>query len=105
MSTSGMFLSSLILLTVSPTAFDAIGWRYYLVFMSLTIVAAVVFAVFFPEVQGPRSFNILLSSLTHSQTKGKTLEQIGAIFGDDNTVVLDGEKSEANSSAGGVVKA
>ncbi|WQF77425.1 Putative major facilitator, sugar transporter, MFS transporter superfamily [Colletotrichum destructivum] len=49
-STSGMFISSLILLTVSPTAFEAIEWKFYIVLMSLTIVGGVAFAVFFPEV-------------------------------------------------------
>ncbi|KAF3801241.1 High-affinity glucose transporter [Colletotrichum gloeosporioides] len=75
-STSGMFVSSLVLLTVSPTAFDKIGWKYYMVLMSLTIIAGVCFAVFFPE------------------TKGKSLEEIGNIFKDDYSIVLEGDKAQ-----------
>lgn len=49
-STSGLFVSSLILLCAASDAFAAIGWKYYLVFLFMTILGAVVFAIFCPEV-------------------------------------------------------
>ncbi|CAM1507952.1 Fc.00g048000.m01.CDS01 [Cosmosporella sp. VM-42] len=49
---------------LSPKAFNAIGWRYYAVFMGCNLVSSAVFFLVFPE------------------TKGKTLEEITEIFGD-----------------------
>ncbi|KAL1978157.1 hypothetical protein VTN31DRAFT_1016 [Thermomyces dupontii] len=50
---------------LSPMAFTAIGWRYYAVFVACDAVAAFSFFVFYPE------------------TRGKTLEEIAELFGDD----------------------
>jgi hypothetical protein len=50
---------------LSPKAFAAISWRYYAVFVACDVVAAFCFFVFYPE------------------TKGKTLEEMAVIFGDD----------------------
>ncbi|GME48245.1 hypothetical protein G7Z17_g7062 [Neofusicoccum parvum] len=79
-STSGLFLSSLILLTVSPTAFDAIGWRYYLVLMSFTVLSIFVFALLFPE------------------TKGLALEEVGRLF-KDAVVEIQGVEADGQYSA------
>ncbi|KAL1625891.1 hypothetical protein SLS56_007130 [Neofusicoccum ribis] len=79
-STSGMFLSSLILLTVSPTAFDAIGWRYYLVLMSFTVLSIFIFALLFPE------------------TKGLALEEVGRLF-KDAVVEIRGVEADRQYSA------
>ncbi|KAF7548430.1 hypothetical protein G7Z17_g7062 [Cylindrodendrum hubeiense] len=64
LSTSGLFVASLVLLMAAPTAFAAISWRYYLVFFSVTFVSIFIFGVFFPE------------------TKGLPLEEIAQKFGD-----------------------
>ncbi|KPI35193.1 High-affinity glucose transporter [Cyphellophora attinorum] len=50
---------------LSPKAFAAISWRYYSVFIACDAVAAFCFFIFYPE------------------TKGKTLEEMAALFGDD----------------------
>ncbi|KAI8980052.1 general substrate transporter [Trametes punicea] len=50
---------------VSNLAINNISWRYYLVFICLNAVDFVVIALFFPE------------------TKGKTLEQMAEVFGDE----------------------
>jgi len=50
---------------LSPKAFAHIGWRYYAVFVACDAVAACSFFMFYPE------------------TKGKTLEEIAELFGDD----------------------
>ncbi|RVX70435.1 hypothetical protein B0A52_05934 [Exophiala mesophila] len=64
-SVAGLFVSSLILLCAASDAFAAIGWRYYLVFLCMTLLGAVFFALVFPE------------------TRHKPLEEIAAAFGDD----------------------
>ncbi|KAL4780340.1 major facilitator superfamily domain-containing protein [Aspergillus varians] len=69
-SCAGLFVGSLTLLEAAPTAFETIGFRFYLIMMAFTICCAVIFAVFFPE------------------TKGLTLEEIAMKFGDE--VVRDG---------------
>ncbi|KFY93020.1 hypothetical protein V500_03954 [Pseudogymnoascus sp. VKM F-4518 (FW-2643)] len=50
---------------VSPIAFASVGWKYYSLFVCTNILGAVVVFLMFPE------------------TKGKSLEEIGAIFGDE----------------------
>ncbi|KAJ4522623.1 hypothetical protein HRR83_001113 [Exophiala dermatitidis] len=50
---------------LSPKAFAHISWRYYAVFVVCDAVAAATFFLIYPE------------------TKGKTLEEIAEIFGDD----------------------
>lgn len=50
---------------VSPIAFSSIGWKYYIVFIATNACGAVTVFSFFPE------------------TKGKSLEEINALFGDE----------------------
>ncbi|OAG38060.1 hypothetical protein AYO21_07782 [Fonsecaea monophora] len=61
---SGLFMISLILTAVTPTALAHIGWRYYIVFAVLSAVMGIIVAIWWPE------------------TRGYTLEQLGAVFGD-----------------------
>ncbi|EPE08408.1 general substrate transporter [Ophiostoma piceae UAMH 11346] len=60
----GQVIASLIYTLIAPTAFDQVGWRYYLVFIVLPVVGAPLLHFFFIE------------------TKGLSLEEIGALFGD-----------------------
>lgn len=55
-SVSGLFVATIIFLQVAPTAFAAIGWKYYLVFLCLTAVIGVIIYFYYPEVR----FKILL---------------------------------------------
>ncbi len=50
---------------VSPIAFAQVGWKYYSLFIATNAVGAITVFALFPE------------------TKGKSLEEIGAIFGDE----------------------
>jgi len=68
-SVSGLFIGALIFTELAPTAFNNIGWKYYLVFIFPPLLAVAFLVKFFPE------------------TKGLTLEEIGAKFGDE--VALD----------------
>jgi hypothetical protein len=43
-------VASLVLLVSASDAFAAIGWKYYLVFLIMTAIGAVIFGLFFPEV-------------------------------------------------------
>ncbi|RFU25166.1 hypothetical protein B7463_g11170, partial [Scytalidium lignicola] len=68
-SISGLFIAALLFTEVAPTAFNNIGWKYYLVFIFLPLFTVGFLIKFFPE------------------TKGLTLEEVGAKFGDQ--VALD----------------
>ncbi|KAK3660338.1 hypothetical protein LTR56_000714 [Elasticomyces elasticus] len=48
-SVSGLFVATIIFLQAAPTAFAAIGWQYYLVFICITSVLFVVVWTWFPE--------------------------------------------------------
>ncbi|KAL4899073.1 hypothetical protein BDW74DRAFT_189545 [Aspergillus multicolor] len=68
-SCAGLFVGSLTLLEAAPTAFETIGFRFYMIMMALTLVCALLFACFWPE------------------TKALSLEEIAVRFGD--VVVVD----------------
>jgi hypothetical protein len=58
-STASNWLNNVLISQVTPYAFDAIGWRFFFVFMACNLSNAVIAYFLFPE------------------TKGKTLEEIG----------------------------
>lgn len=58
-STASNWLNNVLISQVTPFAFDAIGWRFFFVFMACNLSNAVLTYFLFPE------------------TKGKTLEEIG----------------------------
>ncbi|CAK7267422.1 hypothetical protein SEPCBS119000_002538 [Sporothrix epigloea] len=75
-SISAYFAALIIYLQVAPTAFAAIGWKFYLVFVVL--LAAFISPLFFycPE------------------SKGLSLEEIGRLFGDEATdITLEGPET------------
>ncbi|KAF2643166.1 MFS transporter [Massarina eburnea CBS 473.64] len=63
---SAFYLASEITLVGAPVALDRIGWKFYLVLICPSIVYIGLIYLLFPE------------------TKGRTLEEIGALFGDEN---------------------
>ncbi|OAP65620.1 hypothetical protein AYL99_01592 [Fonsecaea erecta] len=63
-SLAGLFLASLTYTQAASSAFAAIGWRYYLLFLCLSAVMVVIIYFFFPE------------------TKGLSLEEMSRVFGD-----------------------
>jgi len=65
-----LFLSTIAYLEAAPTAFAQVGWKYYLPFIILT------------------SINIPLIWWLFPETKGLSLEEIGAVFGDEVVVHL-----------------
>ncbi|KAL4896604.1 general substrate transporter [Aspergillus ambiguus] len=62
------YLSSEVTLVGAPVALDRIGWRFYLVLIIPSLVYITLIYFLFPE------------------TKGRTLEEIGALFGDEEGV-------------------
>ncbi|CAK7203429.1 hypothetical protein SEUCBS139899_006163 [Sporothrix eucalyptigena] len=62
------FMGTLTYTTPAALAFKNIGWRYYMVFFGCNIVSSIVIYFFLPE------------------TKGKTLEEMGDLFGDEVVV-------------------
>ena len=61
--------SLLIYLEVAPTAFADIGWKFYLVFLSLLVCFIMPLFFYFPE------------------SKGLSLEEIARLFNDETTSV------------------
>lgn len=49
-SISGLFMTTIILLATAPVAFEHVGWKYYLLFLTSTTVCALIIGFFFPEV-------------------------------------------------------
>jgi len=73
----GTFLSTILYLEVGPVALAAVKWKYYLLFISLTLIDIVVIWKLFPE------------------TKGLSLEEINGKFGDEVAVHLGEDKDRA----------
>ncbi|KAI1610532.1 MFS transporter [Exophiala viscosa] len=74
-SVSGLFCATIIFLQAAPTAFAAIGWKYYIVFIVITTLIGIVVFFYFPE------------------TKGRSLEDIGELFGDSVEPIMDDKKN------------
>lgn len=70
LSTSVLCLTQIVWGQAAPTAFANIGWKYYLFFIIFSALACVVTFFYYPN------------------TLGKPLEEIAAMFGDDEVVVL-----------------
>lgn len=63
------YLSSEVVLVATPVAMVEIGWKFYLVFIIPSFFYILIIYFFFPE------------------TKGRSLEEMGALFGDEANVV------------------
>ncbi|KAL7420411.1 hypothetical protein Q5752_005381 [Cryptotrichosporon argae] len=68
-ATAATWLATLILLELAPIAFDNIGWKFFICFIVFNCSNSVLCWFFCPE------------------TAGKTLEEIGVLFGDTNVQV------------------
>lgn len=82
-SCAGLFIGSLCLVEAAPTAFQTIGWRFYLIMMAFSIIFAVLFALYWPE------------------TKGLSLEEIAVKFGDE-LAATDGETDKVVDSTSAI---
>ncbi|ODV65356.1 general substrate transporter [Hyphopichia burtonii NRRL Y-1933] len=65
LSTSGLFIGLLVFTTGVTSALNHIQWRYFLIFIILSLINCIIIFFYFPE------------------TKGLTLEEIGKLFGED----------------------
>lgn len=66
---SSFYLGSEVTLVAAPVALNTVGWKFYLVLIIPSFLYIIAIYYLFPE------------------TKGRTLEEIGALFGDDANVV------------------
>lgn len=64
MGTFSLGVASIIISQITPIAMDTIAWRFYNVFIAMNLVGAAVYFFILPD------------------TNGKTLEEIGELFGD-----------------------
>lgn len=62
MSAASNWLFAFLIAEVSPTGFDNIGWKYYLIYFCISTAGFIIFILFYPE------------------TKGRSLEEIDQIF-------------------------
>jgi Sugar (and other) transporter len=73
---------------VNPIALEAIGWKYYLVFVVVLVLFGLTAYFFYPE------------------TRGHTLEQMAVIFdGEDAAVAMPAETRERTASVGSLRRA
>ncbi len=92
----------------APTALANIKWRYYIVFICLTLVNVIVFYFWCPEVSRPCHVHDwswqLLTPFLSLQTKGLSLEEINALFGDEVVVhFADATESQRHELAAKVL--
>jgi hypothetical protein len=66
----GMCVFNILWLAIAPTAFAHIGWKFYLVFISLSAVSSVIVYFVYPD------------------TLHKPLEEVAQIFGDHDLVAI-----------------
>lgn len=66
---SSFYLGSEVTLVAAPVALNTVGWKFYLVIIIPSVLYIICIYFLFPE------------------TKGRTLEEIGALFGDESNVV------------------
>ncbi|KAK5047104.1 hypothetical protein LTR84_007047 [Exophiala bonariae] len=83
--TATVALTSLVYLEVASTAFANIGWKFYMVFISVTAVGLVWIYFALPE------------------TNGLPLEEIAALFGDHDDVMVYSEDIQTGTNAGELV--
>jgi hypothetical protein len=67
---TGFCVTAILWLEIAPTAFAKIGWKYYLVFVSMSVFGAAIIFFTFPD------------------TLGKPLEEVAAMFGDNDLVAV-----------------
>lgn len=80
---AGLNVINIVWLQVAPTAFQNIGWKFYLCFIVPGTVMALIILYWFPN------------------TKGMPLEEIAALFGDEVQYVVDPAATEANDEESG----
>ena len=90
-SITGLFGATIAFLQAAPTAFAQVGWRYYLVFIVITTVMVGVILWYFPEVRDGGQVCCWLRTDV-SQTKQRSLEDIGVLFGDPPHIAHVDEK-------------
>lgn len=99
------YLASEITLVAAPVALNSIGWRFYLVLIVPSVCYIVAIWFLFPVCISTPTIDRFYHSLTAIQeTKGRTLEEIGSLFGDENIAghwygISEEEKAEIAKNA------
>lgn len=82
LSTLANWCLGLVIGQISPLALSSVGFRYFYAFFVFNLVAAICYVFFFPEYASFCPFPSTKANLFCNRTKGKTLEQMDIIFGD-----------------------
>jgi hypothetical protein len=80
-SISGQWFASTILLGASPTAFERYGYKFWFLFIFSCVIYFFLVYFYLPEVSSLRTRSVQIVA-NREQTKGRTLEEIGLVFGD-----------------------
>lgn len=86
-STAANWLNNVIIGQITPYGFAKLGWKYFFVYVATNASNAVVSYFLFPETKG-EFYCLFIECMTN--VTGKTLEEIGLLFGDENVRVRDG---------------
>ena len=82
LSTLTNWCLGLVIGQISPLALNAVGFRYFYAFFVFNLVAAICYIFFFPEYVSFRHSLGKVADIFRNRTKGKTLEQMDILFGD-----------------------
>jgi len=96
-STAANWLNNVIIGQITPYGFDKLGWKYFFVYVATNASNAVVSYFLFPETKGDYFLQLHCS---WADETGKTLEEIGLLFGDENVRVREGVEHEVYQEDG-----
>lgn len=92
------FLNAIAYSAPVAVALENIGWKFYMVFVCVTVVSTIMIFFYFPEVCQPQlDTDNRLVHANYLQTKGLTLEEINTKFGD--TVALEFKEAMSHTGA------
>ena len=94
-------MATVILLEAAPTAFQNIGYKFWIILICLTVVYAVLVYLYLPEVGLPLTYIFVDIADRFEQTRGMTLEDISVLFGDPVELSFEQALNQEHDGKGG----